>query len=162
MFVFFKIRICAVAMLTRTYNSAVCQFHCYRRYSSLIIEEMLIYLHKEKQCLQCLCHQIIQRRWYYCLSSTTRAFPKSIKFILGKGTKVSDVLTSTHYWRLPLVKGGMGIPCNVTIKMSQTLKNTQLLDHLMELVETVYSEPVSLIILRSFLADESEVEYLSN
>ena len=34
----------------------------------------------------------------------------------------------------------MEIPCKVTVKMSPTLKNTQLMARLMELVKTLYSE----------------------
>ena len=46
--------------------------------------------------------------------------------------------------------------------MSPTLKNGQLLDRLIELVEVVYSQPKPPIILRSFLADENEVKCVSN
>ena len=56
----------------------------------------------------------------------------------------------------------MKIPCQVTVEMSPTLKNGQLLDRSNELVEVVYSEPAPPIILRSFLADENEVEWVSN
>ena len=46
--------------------------------------------------------------------------------------------------------------------MSPTLKNTQPVDRLMELMKTLCSEPHPPIILGSFLADELEVEFLSN
>ena len=69
----------------------------------------------------------------------------------------------THYRWLPLVQGGVKTFCNeVTVEMSPTLKNTQPVDRLMELMKTLCSEPHPPIILGSFLADELEVEFLSN
>ena len=56
----------------------------------------------------------------------------------------------------------MEIPCQVTTEMSLNLKNGQLLDSLIQLVEVVYSEPMPPIIFGSFLADEIQVEYVSN
>ena len=79
-----------------------------------------------------------------------------------KGVKVLVVLTSHYYRRSLIVQVSMEIPRKVTVEMCPTLKNTQLMDHLMELVKTVCSEPNSPIVLESFLADEFEVEFLSN
>ena len=56
----------------------------------------------------------------------------------------------------------MEIPCQVTVKTSTTLKNGQLLDCLIELVEVVCCELRPPVILGSFLADEIEVECVSN
>ena len=56
----------------------------------------------------------------------------------------------------------MEIPCKVTVKMSPTVKNTQLMDRLMELEKTLYSERHLPITLGSLLADELEVQFLSN
>ena len=57
-------------------------------------------------------------------------------------------LTSTHYRKSPLVQRGMKLPCQVTVEMSPTLKNGQLLDCLIELVEVVYSEPTPPVVSR--------------
>ena len=87
---------------------------------------------------------------------------RSLKYMLDRGAKISAALTPSHYLRSPLVQGGMEIPCKVTAEMSPTLKNSQLLDRLMQLVETVYSEPASPIIFDSFLAYEIRIKSLSN
>ena len=91
-----------------------------------------------------------------------RELSRTLKFLLDRGAKTSDVLTSTHYRRSPLTQGGMEIPCKVTVEMSRTLNNMQLMDRLMELMKYLYSEPHSLIIIGSLLADELKVEFLSN
>ena len=87
---------------------------------------------------------------------------RTLKFILDRGARILAVLTSTHYRKSPLIQGGIEIPCQVTVEMSPTLKNGQLLDPLIELVDVVYSESMSTIILGSFLADEIEVKSVSN
>ena len=85
----------------------------------------------------------------------------TLKFILDRGARISAVLTSTHYQTSALVQGTMEIVCKVTVEMFPTLKNTQLLDRLIELVETAYNEPMSSI-LGTLFADEIEVLSLSN
>ena len=85
----------------------------------------------------------------------------TLKFILDRGARISAVLTSTHYQTSALVQGSMEIVCKVTVEMFPTLKNTQLLDRLIELVETAHNEPTSSI-LGSLFADEIEVLSLLN
>ena len=99
----------------------------------------------------------MQRRWYNCWSSTTRAHSK-----VHVRQRILAVFTSTHYRKSPLVQSGMEIPCQVTAEMSLNLKNGQLLDSLIELVEVGYSEPMPPIIFGLFLADEIQVECVSN
>ena len=42
------------------------------------------------------------------------------KFLLDRGANVSAKLKSTHYRRSPLVRGGIEIPCVVTVSMPGT------------------------------------------
>ena len=79
--------------------------------------------------------------------------------MLIRDARIFADLTSTNYRRSPLVQGGLEIPCRITIQMSPTHKNAQLLDRLIELVEAVYTEPTSPEIMGSFLADEIEVDF---
>ena len=92
----------------------------------------------------------------------TRELFRTLKFILDREGRVFAVFTSAYYRKSPLVQGGMEIPCQVTMEITPTLKNGQLLNRLIEPVETVYSEPTLPIILDSFLVDEIEVECVSN
>ena len=71
--------------------------------------------------------------------------------------------TSRHYRRSPLVQGGMEIPCLISIKMAATLKNTQLAEKYLELVNQKYAEPKEEEILGSFVIEiENEEEALLN
>ena len=87
-----------------------------------------------------------------------RELSRTLKFILDRAARILTVLTSAHYRKSVLVQGRMEILCQVKVEMSLTLKRGQILDRLIELVEVVYSEPMPLIILGSFVADEIEVE----
>ena len=144
MLLFVKIRICAVVMLTRTFSSAVREYHYYRRYWSPIIQKRLFGFHEETTPSTPLPSNHTKKMVQLLLT---------LKFLLDRGARMSAVLTSTHYQRAPLVQGSMEIVCKVTVEMSLTVKNTQLLDRLIELVESVYSELTSPILV-SFLVDE--------
>ena len=91
-----------------------------------------------------------------------RELSRALKFILDRVARILTVLTSAHYRKSALVQGWIEIPCQVKVEMSLTLKRGQILDRLIELVEVVCSEPMPLIILGSFVADEIEVECVSN
>ena len=134
--VFVKI-ICAVVMLTRTFNSAVRGYHYYRRYWSPIIEKRLVGFHEETTPSTPLPSNHTKKMVQLLLT---------LRLILDRGARMSAVLTSTHYQRSPLVQGSMEIVC----------KNIQLLDRLIELVKSLYSHlslPTSPILV-SFLTDE--------
>ena len=80
------------------------------------------------------------------------------KFLLNKGANVSAKLTNTHCRRLPLVQGGIEIPCVVTVSMPDTVINQLLIERYKQLVETLYTEPKEEEILRTFLQLESTGE----
>ena len=58
-------------------------------------------------------------------------------------------LTSTHR-RLPIMQGGLEIPCKITVKLHGTVKNHMLFDRYMELVNSLYCEPKEEVIMGSF------------
>ena len=49
------------------------------------------------------------------------------KFILDRGAKIDVKLPETHYRRSPLVQGGLEIPCDLVIRMPNTMKSAELL-----------------------------------
>ena len=77
-----------------------------------------------------------------------------IKFLLDLETTVTATLSSMHYWRLPLVQGGLQIPCVVNAKLIDTKKNKEILAKYLKMVQTHYTEPSSdeNVIMGSFLA----------
>ena len=71
-------------------------------------------------------------------------------FFWDRGVSMHVKLPSRHYRRLPLVQGGMEIPCTVFFSMPSTLKNAQLAERYLQLVKQRYSEPATEKLLGSF------------
>ena len=62
------------------------------------------------------------------------------KFLFDRGARVIATLTSTNYCVLPLVQGGLEIPCRVEIFMSPTVKNKELIDIYRNYVDLLHYE----------------------
>ena len=80
-----------------------------------------------------------------------REVSRITKFIIDRGAKVTAELQGTHYRRSPLVKGGLEIPCKVTVSMLGTCVNLLLLERYKQLTGELYLEPKEEVILGSFL-----------
>ena len=82
------------------------------------------------------------------------------KYLLDRGTVFITKLTSTHYQRSVLVKGGLEIPCQVKAEMIATEKNERILAHYLDLVNKNYKylSAEKYIIVVSFLAWENSQE----
>ena len=80
------------------------------------------------------------------------------KFIIDRGATVSVLLAGTHYRRSPLFKGGLEIPCKISVSMRGTCLNLLLLERYKQLSEKLYIEPKEETALRSFLGPVQEPE----
>ena len=69
------------------------------------------------------------------------------KFILDRGAKIEVKLRETHYRRSPLVEGGLEIPCDLVIRMPNTMKSAGFLKKYLKLFENCYEEPQERVIL---------------
>lgn len=147
-------------MLTKTFNSAIRGYHYYRKNWYPKKEEHLVCSHEEDNAFDIFAIKTCKADGTI-VGHLPRELSRTLKFLLIRGARIFADLTSTHYRRSPLVQGGLEISCKVTVEMSPTRKNIQLLDRVMELVEATYAEPTSPVILGSFLADEIEVDFLS-
>ena len=159
-----KIRILrgyAETLLSRTFNSAIPEFHYFKRYWPPEKAEKLICIYEENNAFDVLAIKTCKEDGKI-VGHLPRELSQTIKLILDRGARILAVLESTHYRKSPLVQGGVEIPCQVTMEISPTFKDGQLLDRLIQLVEIVYCELMPPIILGSFLADEIEVECKSN
>ena len=67
------------------------------------------------------------------------------KFILDRGAKINVKLPETHYRRSPLVQGGLEIPCDLVIRMPNTMKSAELLKKYLKLFENCYEEPQEIL-----------------
>ena len=123
------------------FNSAVRGYHYYQKYWQPEENERLFCAHEADNPYDCFAIRT-------CVGSTGKTvghLPMEIsrptKVLLQRGAIVFATLSSTTYRRLPLVQGGLEIPCKVTINMAETLKNKQIIDRYKEMVDVLYSEP---------------------
>ena len=72
------------------------------------------------------------------------------KFILDRGAKIDVKLCETRYCRCPLVQGGLKIPCDLVIRMPNTMKSAELLKKYLKLFENCYEGPQEIVILGTF------------
>ena len=79
-----------------------------------------------------------------------REISRITKFFLDRAAVMPVELTSKHYRRSPLVKGGMEIACLVRVRIPATFKNTKLAE---KLVRERYTEPKNEEILGCFVTN---------
>ena len=72
------------------------------------------------------------------------------KFIIDRGAKIEVKLRETHYRRSPPVEGGLEIPCDLVIRMPNTMKSAELLKKYLKLFENCYEELQLIVILGTF------------
>ena len=72
------------------------------------------------------------------------------KFIIDRGAKIEVKLRETHYRRSPVVQGGLEIPCDLVIRMPNTMKSAESLKKYLKLFENCYEEPQEIVILGTF------------
>ena len=123
-----------------SFTAAVRGFHYYRTFWKPTERESLKCIYEENNPYDRFAIKTVAKN-----GSTVGHLPKEIsritKFFLDCGASMEAVLTSRYYRRSPLVQGGMEIPCLISFKMPATLKNTQLAEKYLELVNQKYAEP---------------------
>ena len=80
---------------------------------------------KENEVLVC---QFENRNSYGMFAMRLCEVSRITKFIIDRGATESVMVTGTHYRRSPLVKGGLEIPCKVSVSMRETCLNLLLLE----------------------------------
>ena len=143
--------------LIREFESAIRGFHYYKRYWNPRLEEELFCSHEEENAFDVFAIKITDESGVI-RGHLPREISRVTKFLLDRGAKMTTVLTSEHYRRLPLVQGGLEIPYRVKIIMVNTKKCSQVLDRYLDLIDTLYTEPNPPVILGSILSDNLIME----
>lgn len=73
-------------------------------------------------------------------------------FILQRGASVQVKVTGKNYRRSPLVRGGLEVPCHVTVTMPGSVVNHLLITRYQQLLEELYIEPKDEEIIGTFLS----------
>ena len=143
------------------FDAAIRGFHYYKKYWKPKVGEILVCSHEDDNPFDIFAIQTCDEN-----GATVGHLPRELsrvsKFLLDRGAVISAKLSSTRYRRSPLVQGGMEIPCKVFVEMRPTVKNNEILDRYLTLVETLYTEPETPVILGSIIFDDLEAQSSSS
>ena len=103
------------------------------------------------------CHKYLWSKKSYNWSFILRSL-SYYKVYHDCGATVSFMLTRTHHRRWPLVKGGLKIPCNVSVTEPGTCLNLLSLKRYKQLSEKLHIEAKKVTLLGSFLTPVQEPE----
>ena len=140
------------------FSAAVGGFHYYRKSWLPEPEQALNCFHEEGNIFDRFAIKVCEKDKNEIVGHPPMKISRVTKFLLDRGANVSGKLTSTHYRRSPLVQGGIGISCVVTVSMPGTVINQLLMQRYKQLVKTLYTEPKEEEILGTFLQLENTAE----
>lgn len=128
-------------MEVHKFTAAVRGFHYYRRFWRPKENEELDCIYERDNVFDRFAIKTVNKD-----GDTVGHLPKEIsrvtKYFLDRGFTMQCKLTSNHYRRSPLVQGGLEIKCEVMINARLTLLQSKLTTRYLELVHSIYTEPV--------------------
>ena len=131
-------------------QAAVRGFHFYKSIWEPADSEVLSCLHEENNPYNPFAIKTCQLNSDRIVGHLPIEISRNTKFILDRGAKLEVKLRETHYRRSPLVQGGLEIPCDLELKMPNTMRNAAMLKKYLELFEDRYEEPQEIVILGTF------------
>lgn len=127
-------------MEKHTFTAAVRGYHYYRRFWQPKENEKLICLHEPGNAFDRFAIKTVSEN-----GETVGHLPKEIsritKYFLDRGASMYCTLSSEHYRRSPLVKGGLEIECQGVIETRATILQAKLTSRYLDLVKDLYTEP---------------------
>ena len=125
-------------------------FHVYKAIWELKVSEKLACSHEENNRDDPFAIKTCQLDSGKIVGHLPMELSRISKFILDRGAKIEVKLRETHYRRSPVVRGGLEIPCDLVIRMPNTMKSAELLKKYLKLFENCYEEPQEIVILGTF------------
>ena len=125
-------------------------FHVYKAIWELKVSEKLACSHEENNRDDPFTIKTCQLDSGKIVGHLPMELSRISKFILDRGAKIEVKLRETHYRRSPVVQGGLEIPCDLVIRMPNTMKSAESLKKYLKLFENCYEEPQEIVILGTF------------
>ena len=122
------------------FTAAVRGYHHYMKHWQPTENECLDCGHEEDNPYDYFAIKTCQRPTGKIVGHLPIEISRSTKFLLDRGARITATLSSTSYYRSPLVQGGLEIPCLVEVFMPRTIKNKELISKYREMVEMLYQQ----------------------
>ena len=131
-------------MATRvvSFKSAVRGFHVYRNCWNPQENEVLNCFHESNNQFDMFAIQVCQQETNKRVGHLPIEISRITKFLIERGARIQATLTSTHYRRSPFVRGGLEIPCEITVQITNGDHRKELLERYEILLNDLYLEPV--------------------
>ena len=142
------------------YSSAVRGYHSYRRYWQPQPEQRLVCSHEKNNPYDFFAIKAAVPESGTTVGHLPMENSRVTNYILDRGAHVYPVLTSTNYCVLPLVQGGLEIPCRVEIHMPSTVKNRELIRIYEKYIDTLYYQREETNITGSFVESSTGTEIM--
>ena len=140
------------------YSSAVPGYHYYRRYWQPQPEQRLVCSHENNNPYDFFAIKVTVPESGTTVGHLPMENSRVTKYILDTGPRVYAILTSTNYCVLPLVQGGLEIPCRLEIHMPSTVKNRELIGIYEKYVDAFYYQREETNIAGSFVESSAGIE----
>ena len=137
------------------FTAAVRGNHHYRKHWNPEPEQILNCFHEKDNAFDRFAIKIYEMGNQTLVGHYPMEIARATKFPIERGANVTAQVTSDHYWRSPLIQGGIEIPCEVTAKISGTVINLMIMEKYTQLAQELYTEPNNEEILGSFLRAEA-------
>lgn len=120
------------------FSSTLDGFHYYQRY----------WRSTENECLDCAREN--KTPYDYLVIKTCRmtngkivghlpmGISRPTKFLLDRGARITETLTSTSYYASPLIQEVLTMPCLVEMSIPRTIKNKKVISKYEELIEALH------------------------
>ena len=142
----------------KSFNAAARRYHVYRSCWTPQENELLNCFHERNNPFDMFAIQVCQLETNKRVGLLPMEISRISKFLMDRGAIFQARLTSTHYRRSPLVRGGLEIPCEITIRMPSNRCTKELLEKYDSLLNDLYVEPVSKETLGCFLNIQENME----
>ena len=126
-----------------SFKLAVRGFHVYRNCWNPQRNEVLNCFHESNNPFDMFAIQVCKIQTNKMVGHLPMEISRITEFLIDRGAVFQAKLTSTYYRRSPLVRGGLEIPCEITVGMNKNASNNALLERYDNLLNDLYLEPVT-------------------
>ena len=132
------------------FTAAVRSYHYYQHFWKPQPNQKLLCAYEENNPFDFLAMKICEDT--NIVGHLPMEISRASKYLMDLRASFMVKLTTTNYWRSPLIQSGLEIPAKIIVIIPGTVRNHLLLEKYKEIINDRYIEPKNEIIIGSFLA----------
>ena len=136
---------------SKDFMCAIRGYHHHRHHWTPVRNETLKCLHDKENFFDVFAIKTCEAKSFKTVGHLPKEISEATKVLLDRGAVVSATVSSNIYRRSPLFRGGLEIPCKVSVTMP--VKNIKILEKYISTAQELYMEPEPEIIMGSIVFD---------